>query len=175
MRKRVIGALALALLVPLALGAAVAAKSPDMEKVITKALVDKLGDDAKTIRVAFYDGKALLSGKVVEQSTQEIARQVALWVPGVTKVENEIETTEKLFGAGKVLSESEDAALETSVKSALKNEVGQYASTIEVEACKGVVSLRGKVPDAARVKLALDAAKKVPKVTKVVDLIDVGG
>ena len=175
MRKRVIGALALVALVPLALGAAVAAKSPDMEKVITKALVDKLGDDAKTIRVAFYDGKALLSGKVVEQSTQEIARQVALWVPGVTKVENEIETTEKSFGAGKVLSESEDAALETSVKSALKNEIGQHASTIEVEACKGVVSLRGKVPDAARVKLALDAAKKVKDVKKVVDLIDVGG
>jgi osmotically-inducible protein OsmY len=175
MRTNLIGVLALAALLPCAAAAAEPAATPDMEKMITKALVDKLGDDAKTIRVAFYDGKAVLSGKVAELPTQELAKEVALWVHGVTKVENQIEpATEKQVFTGKILAESDDASLEGSVKSALKNEIGQYASDLEVEACRGVVSVRGKVPDLNRAKYALAAAEKVPNVKKVIDLIDTG-
>lgn len=175
-RKTALFALLLTALAPLASSRAAAADDKTTEAEIQSALVDKLGDDAKTIRVAFYDGKALLSGKVAEQSTQEIAKEVALWVPGVKKVENEIENSkEKVVGTGKILAESDDASLEGSVKTALHNEIGKYSSEIEVEACNGVVSVRGTMPDQSRHDLAIAAVKKVGAVKKLIDLLRVAG
>jgi osmotically-inducible protein OsmY len=157
-------------------GAAPAATPAETEKAIKAALVEKLGSEAEPIRVAFYDGKALLSGKVTEDWTKELAREVALFVPGVTKVENEIEAkNERSVGTGKMLAETEDASLETDVKSALHAEVGQYSSAIEVEVCAGMVSIRGNVPDAARHDLAVAAATKVKGVKKLIDLLRVAG
>lgn len=175
MRSKMPLPLLLGVLAGLAATALVAAET-EMEGKIRSALVEKLGSDAQTIRVAFYDGKALLSGKVAELPTQELAKEVALWVPGVAKVENEIEAAnERSIGKGKMLAESEDAALESAVKSALHDEVGTHSSSIEVEVCMGVVSLRGTLPDKARHDLALAAAKKVAEVRKVVDLLRVAG
>ena len=167
--------LLLAVLAPLASGQVLAASdTAEMETKIQAALVEKLGSDASTIRAAFYDGKAVLSGKVVDQSTQELAKEVALWVPGVTKVENQVENSkEKVVFTGKVLAESDDAALEGSVKTALKNEIGKYSSDVEVEACNGVVSIRGTMPDQARHDLAIAAATKVGAVKKLIDLLRV--
>jgi osmotically-inducible protein OsmY len=163
-------------LLPLTAGALFAATNEETEKAITATLIEKLGDDAKTIRVAFFDGKATLSGKVTQDSTEEIAKEVALYVPGVTKVENQIESvTNRALGSGKILDESKDTGVEGDVKTALKQEIGAHAGKIEVEACDGVVSIRGNVPDQARHDLAVAAAKKVKGVTKLIDLLRVAG
>jgi osmotically-inducible protein OsmY len=166
----------LAALLSLGAGTVGAATNEEVEKSIGSALVEKLGDDAKTIRVAFYDGKATLSGKVKEDSTMELAKEVALWVPGVNKVENEIESaTNRAFGSGKVLDESKDTALENEVKNALNNEIGRDSSGIEVEACAGFVSLRGTVPDKERHDRAMATATKYKGVEKVIDLLRLPG
>ena len=173
MRHRILPlVILLAALLPLAAGSAFAAPNADMEKIISSTLVDKLGDDAKPIRVAFFDGKAVLSGQVNEKSTKELAKEVALYVPGVTKVENEIEPVKgRVFGGGKLIDESADTSLESGVKDALHREIGTYSSDVEIEACEGVVSIRGNVPDKTRHDLAVAAATKVNGVKKLVDLL----
>ena len=177
MRKRIaIAALLLAAVAPLAFSRALSASDDSPGKAIQAALVDKLGADAKTIQVAFYDGKAVLSGKVTDDATQELAKEVALSVPGVTKVENQVEAAkERSVGSGKMIAEQADMALESGVKDVLRREVGKVAGDLEVEACDGIVSLRGAVPDQARHDLVMSAAKKVAKVTKVVDLLHIAG
>ena len=161
----------------IAAGAAFAATNAEMEASIRAALVDKLGADAKTIHVAFFDGKVVLSGKVAQDATQEIAKEVALWVPGVNRVENEIESANprRALGGGKMIDETKDTTLETEVSMALRNEIGDHSKPLEVETCDGVVSVRGPVPDKARHDLAIAAAKKVGGVTKVIDLLRVAG
>ncbi len=168
--------LLLSALVAMAAGAAFAATNAETEQAIKSALVDKLGSDATTIRVAFFDGKAVLSGQVTEDWVQELAKEVALFIPGVVKVENEIEAKkERKLGTGKVLDEGEDAGLETEVKNAVHREIGSHSTGVEVEACEGVVSVRGTVPDAARRDYALAAAAKVKGVKKVIDLLRLPG
>ena len=160
----------------LSAGAAVAATNTEMEAAIAKALVEKLGSDASTIRVAYYDGKATLSGRVAELATKELAKEVALYVPGVTKVENEVESTQRReVGGGKMVDETQDANLEAAVKRAVHDEIGEHSGKVEVEACEGAVSIRGTVPDATRVGLAVAAAQKVPGVSKVVNLLRAAG
>jgi hypothetical protein len=174
MRQRMLNsAILFATLLPLAAGSLFADANADKAKEIQAALVDKLGGDSGKIQVAFFDGKAVLSGKVVEDWTQELAKEVALWVPGVTKVENQIEAEkERSVGSGKMIAETGDATLENEVKEALRKEIGsQYAGDVEIEVCDGVVSLRGKSPDAARHDLSVKAAGGIKKVTKVIDLL----
>src|SRR4029453_9809194 len=56
MRNRTIQlAVLLTALLPLSAGALFAATNEETEKAITATLIEKLGDDAKTIRVAFFD------------------------------------------------------------------------------------------------------------------------
>jgi osmotically-inducible protein OsmY len=176
MRKLTIALALLPALLTLGASMALAATDAETEGAITSTLVDKLGSDASTIRVAFHEGKATLSGHVAEKATQELAEQVALYVPGVKKVENEIDAeNSKGLLRGKLGGESEDATLESSVKKALKGEVGSTADKIEVEACDGAVSIRGTVPDKARHDLAVAAATKTKGVSKVVDLLRTSG
>ncbi|MFA6957691.1 MAG: BON domain-containing protein [Thermoanaerobaculia bacterium] len=144
------------------------------EAMISEKLVEAFGDDAKTISVALKDGKATLTGKVNERSTQELAEQVALYFPEVKKVENNVTAaTERGLGKGKMKDEAADAALESAAKGALAKEIGEYAKDLEVEAADGAVALRGILPDHARHKLATDAMARVKDVRKVVDLIRV--
>lgn len=177
MRQRSISRSILAAAV-LALGAGslFGATNADREKAIKLALVDKLGEDSGNIQVAFFDGKAVLSGQVAEDWTQELAKEVALYVPGVTEVENQVEAVkERQVGGGKIAAEAQDASLESSIKDALHNEIGKYSGDIEVEVCDGFVSLRGRLPDIARQDLAVATAAKVKGVQKVIDLLRSSG
>jgi osmotically-inducible protein OsmY len=169
-------ALLLATVVSLAIGQTLFASDDSPQKQIQTALVEKLGADAKTINVAFSDGKAVLSGKVTEDSTQEIAKEVALWVPGVTSVDNKIEAAnERMVGSGKLIAEQKDLGTESGVKDVLRREAGKLAGALEVEACNGVVSVRGSVPDKASHDQVLGLASKVVDVTKVIDLLRITG
>jgi len=156
----------------LAAGSAFAAEPLDV--VVQKKLVDKLGDDAGTIKVALVEKKVVLVGEVAGRDTQELATEVALSVPGVEKVDNQVKAkAEKSFAEGKVKDEITDDKLEKAVESALKKELGAHAKGLETECTAGAVSVRGTVPDDTRLKLARNAVKAVPGVKKFVDLLEV--
>ncbi|MGE5346261.1 MAG: BON domain-containing protein, partial [Acidithiobacillales bacterium] len=139
-----------------------------------KKLVEKLGDDAKTIKVAIVENKVVLVGEVQGRDTQELAEEVALSVPGVTKVDNQIKTpAEKSLFGGKVKDESADNSLEGAVDKALKKELGGHFKNLKVEAVAGSVLVRGTLPDEARLKIARETAKGVPGVKRVIDLLEV--
>ena len=141
------------------------------EQSLAKLLVEKLGADAKTIRVVIDEGKVMLLGTVNERSTKELAKEVVLF-GGADKISNKVKAkNEKKVFSGAGLQEAADAELEISVKSKIEKEIGDHAKTIEVETVDGVVSLRGELPDAARRGFAIDAVKGTEGVKKVIDLI----
>jgi osmotically-inducible protein OsmY len=153
---------------------AITPSATQIEAKVSAKLVDVFGDDAKTIRVTFVEGKAILTGKVVERSTQELAEQVALYFGEISKVDNQLKAEkDRNIVEGQLKDESQDAALESETKAALAGEIGQYAKDINVEAAEGVVALRGTVPDEARHKLAMDSLSKVKGISKTIDLLRV--
>lgn len=165
-------------LVLLALGivlvAGPALASDSLDAVVQQKLVDKLGDDAKTIKVALVEKKIVLVGEVKGRDTQELATEVAKSVPGVKSVDNQIKAkTDKGISVGKVEDEAADQKLEGHVESALKKELGTYGKELEVECTAGTVSVRGTVPDEARLKIARDTVKAAPGVKKFIDLLEV--
>ncbi len=164
--------LLLALAAALASGPALAADA--LDAVVQQKLVDKLGDDAKTIKVALVDKKVVLVGEVAGRDTQELATEVAKSVPGVTHVDNQVKAkADKGISVGKVEDEAADQKLESKVESALKKELGKHAKGLEVENVAGTVSVRGTVPDEARLKIARDTVKGIDGVKKVIDLLEV--
>jgi osmotically-inducible protein OsmY len=178
------------LLVALAVGAAASSCSRTdsggappawvLEAKVRLALLEKLGTDSLKVKVDLAGTKVILTGEVAKRSTEELAEEVALAVPGVKKVDNRLRVVDKPTATGPVeravrdaAREVDDAVIESRVKLAIANQVGSRVSRIEVEATEGVVSLRGTVPDGERRALAVRAAKGVPGVTKVVDLLKV--
>ncbi len=146
----------------------------EREAAIRARLVDRLGPDAADIRVLVDGKKVFLVGDLAERSTQELAKEVALSFPGVRKVVNRIVAANDAgLGGGQLGAEAKDSALESQVKGTLLTEIGRYAGDVEVEACDGVVSLRGALPDAQRKELALKVAAGVGGVSRVVDLLSV--
>ena len=150
------------------------------ESKLELALFEKLGADALSIRVRVDRTTAILTGEVSSRSVQELATEVARSISGVAKVENRLTRRRSDEGgaaerAGRNTDEElRDAKLEAAVKLKLFAELGLRARRIEVEAAEGVVSLRGRLPDEARKKIALESAGKVENVEKVVDLLRVG-
>ncbi len=83
----------------------------------------------------------------------------------MTSVDNQVKAkAEKAISVGKVGTRAADQKLEMAVESLLKKELGDHAKGLEVENVGGTVSVRGTVPDDARLKIARDAVKSVPGV-----------
>jgi osmotically-inducible protein OsmY len=148
---------------------------------VEAALLEKGGAGALPIQVAVDRKTVILTGEVESIVTQELAKEVALSVRGVSQVENRLRvigeksmtemSTEE--AAERKRQELKDASLETEIKIDLYKEIGTKARHVEVEAVEGVVSLRGPVPDEQRKTVALATAKKVKGVKNVVDLLTV--
>lgn len=143
------------------------------------ALLEKLGRDGLPIDVEVQGSRAILTGQVEQRSTQELAEEVALSVPGVRSVDNRVTVAEEgsRTPVGQAVSHTElevqDAVLEARVGRALLAEIGRYAFDVEVESTDGAVSLRGTLPDRERKALALRTVEKISGVKKVVDLLRV--
>lgn len=174
MQKKIAG-LMLALAV-LASGAVAQddAASRDWAKAleIKSLLLEKGKEKAVPITVTMDRTTAILTGEVESEVVLELAKEVALSVPGVKKVDNRL----RLAAGGKATGteqELEDARIESAVKLALFKEIGTRASKLEIESVQGVVSVRGKVPDAARKTVALETVKKGVGVKVVVDLLTI--
>lgn len=135
-------------------------------------LIEKLGGDALKINVTVAGEKAFLTGSVEKKVTQEMAKEVALSVPGIKSVENELK---EIAGAGAAVAsghEVEDALLESKVKNVLLAEIGVNAFRIEVESTDGVVSLRGKLANANVVRAAVEKAESIKGVKRVINLLN---
>jgi hyperosmotically inducible periplasmic protein len=145
---------------------------------VRTALVTKLGWDALHIDVDVQGPKVVLSGTVEKHSTQELAKEVALAVPGVKHVSDNVQVTPESPAAtslGRTVDHADqevrDALLEMHVKGRLLEKIGDEAMHVEVEASNGMVSLRGTVPTEDQHDLAVRTARRTKGVTKVVDLI----
>lgn len=156
-----------------------------LELKVKARLLDELGAGAFGIDVEAVGDTVVLTGTVKERSTQELAEEVALAVDGVRSVRNKVELekpeasetdTPIAEGVSKGVSKAEhevrDAVLEVRVKKRLIEEIGRHALSIEVEAVDGKVTLRGRVPDRERERLALRTARKTRGVDKVIDLLE---
>lgn len=144
------------------------------------ALLEKLGRDGLPIDVSVSNGRVMLTGNVEQRSTQELAEEVVLSVPGVRDVDNRVAApsgsaaqTAPGQAADHVDLEVQDGILEARVGKNLLAEIGRYAFDVEIEASGGVVSLRGTLPDQERKTIALRAAEKTAGVKKVIDLLRV--
>ncbi|MCM2315187.1 MAG: BON domain-containing protein [Thermoanaerobaculia bacterium] len=146
--------------------------------LIKTELIRHFGTDAKGIRVRATDNAVSLSGRVAERSTQELAEEVVRAIDGVDVVHNFIDLESGALNTpAELLSNAElearDALLETGVKTRLTSDIGDEAFAISVEACDGVVSLRGELPDDERREVAIRATREVPGVTRVIDLLEI--
>jgi hyperosmotically inducible protein len=146
-------------------------------KVRTKLLA-KLGWDALHIDVDVHGSNVVLSGTVEKRSTQELGKEVALAVPGVDDVSDDVhveQTSPAETAVGRAADRADlevrDALLEMRVKGRLLEEIGKEAMHVEVEASNGVVSLRGTVPTDDQHDIAIRTARRTKGVTKVIDLI----
>ncbi len=167
-----------------AIDRAVADVSHDVAEALTMArvriaLLEHLKKDGLGIHIDVKGDEVVLTGKVAQRSSQELAEQVAAAVQGVRVVKNRLELEVEQAPAEssvsravrKAESEVKDALLEARVKARLIDELGKVAFGIEVEATDGVVSLSGKVPDATRRTLARDIARKTKGVIELHDLL----
>ncbi len=143
-------------------------------------LLAKLGSDALGIQPQVTTHTATLWGQVLERSSQELAREVALSVPGIDRVKNRIKVDKSAEDrrslVGKTIDHSgaelRDAATENRVGMALLGELGRYGLDIEVESSDGIVSLRGRMPDQERKQRALKTTQEIEGVQKVIDLLE---
>jgi osmotically-inducible protein OsmY len=150
-------------------------RSPEVSRLETRirqTLVDRLGEDARTIQVAINGKKAFLSGTVEERVTQELAKEVVLSFDEITGATNRIEARKTpRLSEGQAFIEGQDVELEFKVRRAVSDALGPLAKALQIEVVDGVVSLRGTLPDIERKVLALATAKAVGNVRDILDLI----
>jgi len=139
---------------------------------VKSMLIDKLGTDALGITVSVSGETATLTGEVAKSPSQGLAKEVALSVKGITKVDNKV-TVKNAAGPVEASEASvKNVALELKVKSILLTDIGTNALKIEVEVVDGVVSLRGKLDNADISKEAIRKTRSIEGVKKVVDLLN---
>lgn len=148
---------------------------------IRRSLLAHLKTEALDVEVEVVGNTVVLSGDVEEHADRMVAEEVARSVSGVTEVNNEIAVEADAGesdgpitrGARATERELADATLELRVQTRLVRELGEIGFRIEVEASDGVVSLRGRIPDAQRKERAVESAEQVSGVEEVHDLLKV--
>jgi hyperosmotically inducible periplasmic protein len=114
---------------------------------------------ANDLKVSVHDGKATLTGKVEEGVDKDLAKQIALGVPGIKDVDNQIvvqadyvppaRSSERSYG-----EEIDDATVTASVKSKLLWSTYTDGLGTEVDTKLGHVTLTGAADSAAAKELA---------------------
>jgi hyperosmotically inducible protein len=159
----------LAAAVLLATGGAVRAADSDdrIESSAKNSHVFKtyLKDDS--VKVDSKNGIVTLTGKVADSSHKVLAEDTVAGLPGVKKVNNQIEVT------GKAAADRSDAWISTKVKSNLLFHRNVSASKTEVNVVDGVVTLTGSAETQAQKELTAEYARDVDGVRDVKNLITV--
>jgi hyperosmotically inducible protein len=139
---------------------------------VQSKLIGKLGADALRITVHVAGETATLTGEVAKKSSQKLAEAVALSVEGIKKVDNQV--TEKTPPEALANAEAnvKDAILLTRVKTILLTDIGVNALKIDADVTNGVVSLRGKLGNAAVNEEAIKKTRSIKGVKKVINLLN---
>lgn len=143
-----------------------------LELRIQETLIQRLGEDARTIQVSINKQKAFLSGTVNERVTQELAKEVVLSFDQIRSATNRIDARKTpTIIEGQAFLEGQDAELELRVNRAVAAALGPLAKAIEIEVVEGVASLRGKLPDEASAELARTTVREVSGIRQILDLL----
>lgn len=145
------------------------------------ALLEELPVEALRIDVDVENGTVRLSGDVKEDSSIELAETIVGSIEEVREVNNDLvlaETEEAEASAvektmEELKQEVADAVIVAKVKTAMIDEVGRNAFSVDVKSVLGNVTLDGTVEEQATKELVLKAAESVDGVKKVIDLMDV--
>ncbi|MEP0775889.1 MAG: BON domain-containing protein [Acidobacteriota bacterium] len=159
--------------------AAPASREEALASDIRAALAEHFADEAQDITVQVSGNRAVLLGSAPRKAVAELAKEVALWVPGITRVSNYIDVRPRPASPDTPVAatvahaerEVSDSALESRVKMRLASLLGLRARQVEVEASEGWVSLRGVLPDADTKAMVLRVAQNTPGVARVIDLL----
>ncbi len=118
-----------------------------------------LKDDS--IKAEAKDGVVTLTGKVAEESHKELAEDTVAGLPGVTRVDNQLETK------AEAASDNSDAWIASKVKMALlfHRNVSGIKTTVDVK--DGTVTLKGEAASKAQKDLAGEYAKDIEGVKTV--------
>lgn len=183
--RRVVFATALTLAVAaplLAYSAAASGATParPADGVITARAINALNRDHATrnlgVGVTTHDGVVALSGTVFDNAQRMEAIHVIQGVPGVVKVDNDMEVyttdgmapTELLAHAVHATKDAVvDGWVSTLVKAALLTAPGLKGAAINVSTHDGAVALTGELPSASMVHHAVVVARAVDGVRSV--------
>jgi hyperosmotically inducible protein len=124
------------------------------------------GDD---IKIQSKDGVVTLTGSVLEESHKSLARDTVAELPGVKKVDNQLEVK------GDSPAVNSDMWLGTKVKSTLLFHRNVNALKTEVSVKDAVVTLRGDAASNAQKELTTEYAKDVEGVKDVKNEMTVSG
>jgi osmotically-inducible protein OsmY len=142
------------------------------------ALLEKLGVDSLHVEALANDGAVTLTGMVDKRETMELSSTVAKSVAGVHDVDNKIELEASAANhsrpgamVGEADSEVKDALLETRLRLALIDSLGNDGFTIGTDAANGVVTLSFNHDlQSARRQQAVGVARHLNGVFKVIEV-----
>jgi osmotically-inducible protein OsmY len=121
---------------------------------------------ASDIKVSVHDGKATLVGNVEDDVNKDLAKEIALGVPGIKDVDNQLIVKDDYVAsksAGRSYGEAiDDATITAAVKSKLAWSKYSYGLGTKVTTKYGRVNLTGTVDNAA----AKDAATRIAMGTR---------
>jgi hyperosmotically inducible protein len=145
---------------------------------VKMALLEKLGSDSLHMEVDSTKGAVTLTGTVDKRETMELASTVAKTVPGVIDVQNNVKLEAAVVNPskpGKVVGETDsevkDAMLETRLRLALIDSLGNDGFHIGTDVASGVVTLAFDHDlKTSHRERAVTVAKGVSGVSKVISL-----
>jgi osmotically-inducible protein OsmY len=120
--------------------------------------------DPKAIRVKVDNGRAMLSGTVETLTEKALAENLVASTFGVKAVDNQLLVKP---------APTKDIAVEQAVKEAVKSTPALQKSDIQVSVNEGVVTVKGTVEKQSQSLAAEVAAKTVPGVIRVVNMLKV--
>jgi len=134
---------------------------------VKAALVEAKGVPSTGIVVETYKGVVLLSGFVENQSQKDAAGKAAAGVSGASRVHNAI----AVHPATSMGTKLDDTVITSRVKAALLDDKDVKSGQINVETRGGIVSLGGFVTGEKVKQRAVEVAKGVSGVKRVVDAL----
>lgn len=118
-----------------------------------------LKDDA--VKAESKDGVVTLTGTVAEESHKALAQETAAYLPGVTRVDNQLATKAEVAAA------NADTWMGRKVKLALMFHRNVNAGKTAIEVKDGVVTLKGEASSVAQKELTAEYAKDIEGVKEV--------
>lgn len=131
---------------------------------------------ASDLKVGVHDGKATLSGKVEDDVSKELAKEIALGVSGIKSVDNQIVVTEdyKLNSERGYRETVDDVSISAAVRSRLVWSKHSYMGA-KVDTKDGRVTLSGTVNNEDAKELAGSLARNTRGVRSVDNQLKVDG